>query len=40
MTGRRQRQCGGNALIEFTLVGIPMMFVVISIFQVALGMWL
>ena len=29
----------GNALIEFTLVGIPLMFVLFSIFEVARGMW-
>lgn len=31
---------GGNALIEFTLVGIPMIFVLISIFEMARGMWI
>lgn len=30
----------GNALIEFTLVGIPIIFVLISIFEIARGMWL
>jgi len=29
----------GNALIEFTLVGIPLMFVLFSIFEAARGMW-
>lgn len=30
----------GSALIEFTLVGIPLIFVLISIFEMARGMWL
>ena len=30
----------GNAMIEFTLVGIPMIFVLISVFELARGMWL
>ena len=34
---RRQR---GSALIEFTLVGIPVIFVVISTFEMSRGMWL
>lgn len=33
-TGRR-----GNAIVEFTLVGIPMIFVLVSIFEIARGMW-
>ena len=33
--GRRR----GNALVEFTLVGIPLMFVLFSIFEAARGMW-
>lgn len=40
MKGRSHRRSGGNALIEFTLVGIPLIFVLISIFQISLGMWL
>ena len=36
----RRRQSGGNSLIEFTLVGIPIIFVLISIFQMSCGMWL
>ena len=40
MRGKRRRQSGGNSLIEFTLVGIPIIFVLISIFQMACGMWL
>jgi len=29
----------GNAMLEFTLVGIPMIFVLISVFEMARGMW-
>jgi hypothetical protein len=39
MTTRR-RQSGGNSLIEFTLVGIPLIFVLVSAFQMACSMWL
>src|SRR3990172_9359356 len=35
--GRSRR--GGNAMIEFTLVGIPMIFILISVFELARGMW-
>ncbi len=39
MNSRRvQRQ--GNSVIEFTLVGIPMIFVLISVFEMSRGMWL
>ena len=30
----------GQALIEFTFVGIPLMFTLISIFEVSRGMWI
>jgi Flp pilus assembly protein TadG len=30
----------GNATLEFTLVGIPLVFVLISTFEMARGMWL
>ncbi len=36
---RRNRRQSGSALIEFTLVGIPLMFVLISTFEMARGMW-
>jgi len=39
MTSRRRR-CSGNSIIEFTLVGIPLIFVLISVFQMSCGMWL
>ena len=29
----------GQAILEFTLVGIPMIFVLISIFEISRGMW-
>ena len=29
----------GNTTLEFTLVGIPLMFVLISIFEISRGMW-
>jgi Flp pilus assembly protein TadG len=35
---RRNRRCGSSTL-EFTLVGIPLMFVLISTFEMARGMW-
>jgi hypothetical protein len=34
---RRGRR--GNTIVEFTLVGIPMVFVLISVFEIARGMW-
>jgi len=30
----------GQSLLEFTLVGIPLIFVLISIFEIARGMWM
>jgi hypothetical protein len=38
MHGTRRRR--GNATIEFTLVGIPLLCVLISTFEMARGMWL
>jgi hypothetical protein len=40
VTGRRHRRSGGNSLLEFTLVGIPIIFVLISTFQMSFAMWL
>jgi hypothetical protein len=37
-TGRDSRK--GNAIIEFTLVGIPVIFLLISIFEISRGMWI
>ena len=30
----------GNTVLEFTLVGIPLIFVLISIFEISRGMWI
>jgi len=35
---RRRKQRGQN-MVEFSLVGIPLMFLLISIFEVSRGMW-
>jgi Flp pilus assembly protein TadG len=35
----RRRRTRGEALIEFTLLGIPMLFVFVSIEEMARGMW-
>lgn len=35
-----KRKEGGQSLIEFTLVGIPLIFVLISIFEISRGMWI
>jgi Flp pilus assembly protein TadG len=37
ITRRKQR---GQAMLEFTFVGIPLMFVLISIFEMSRGMWM
>ena len=37
---RNPRARRGNALVEFTLVGIPMIFLLISTFEMARGMWI
>ena len=37
MTKRRQR---GSAMIEMTFVGIPLIFILISVFEVSRGMWM
>jgi len=39
MTRRRKWQQGGSSLLEFVLVGIPLVFVLISTFEIARGMW-
>jgi Flp pilus assembly protein TadG len=35
-----RRGTSGSALIEFTFVGIPLIFMLISIFELARGMWI
>jgi Flp pilus assembly protein TadG len=32
--------CRGTAILEFTLVGIPILFTLIAIFEISRGMWL
>jgi hypothetical protein len=39
MARRNRGEHGGSTLVEFTLVGIPMIFVLISTFEMARGMW-
>lgn len=39
MMQRANRERGGSTLIEFVLVGIPMIFILISTFELARGMW-
>jgi len=36
---RRRKQQAGSALVEFTMTGIPLIFIWISIVQMSLGMW-
>jgi len=36
----RARGRKGNTLVEFTLVGIPVIFLLISIFEMSRGMWM
>jgi len=38
MRAHRDRR-KGNTMVEFTLVGIPMIFILISVFEMARGMW-
>ena|SRR5579862_4710879 len=40
MMAIRRNKRRGNATLEFTLVGIPMIFAVISIFELSRGMWI
>jgi Flp pilus assembly protein TadG len=37
---KRKHNRQGNSLLEFTLVGIPLMFVLISIVEMSRGMWI
>ncbi len=39
MRSVRKRGTRGNALVEFTLFGIPIIFILISIFEMSRGMW-
>jgi hypothetical protein len=38
-SGPSKSRHNGQALVEFTLVGIPIIFLLISIFEVSRGMW-
>lgn len=38
--GRKRNQRAGSSLVEFTLVGIPMIFVLMSTFEMGRGMWI
>jgi hypothetical protein len=40
MSGNPRARIRGNSLVEFTLVGIPLIFILISTFEMARGMWL
>ena len=40
MMTRRNNRRRGSAMIEFTLVGIPLLFLMISIFEVSRAMWI
>jgi Flp pilus assembly protein TadG len=35
----KRRRCRGNALIEFVLVGIPLVFMTVSVEEMSRGMW-
>src|SRR5438046_1750407 len=39
MRNKHRNQTAGNSLLEFTLVGIPLIFVLISTFEMSRGMW-
>lgn len=39
MKTRRHRRQAGNAVVEFTLIGIPLMFLLLSIVELSRGMW-
>ena len=39
MQGIKQKRRKGNALIEFTLLGIPLLFITISIVGASIDMW-
>ena len=36
---KRRKNQGGSAMLEFTMTGIPLMFIWISTVQMSLGMW-
>lgn len=40
MSRNRRARIRGNSMVEFTLVGIPLIFILISTFEMARGMWM
>jgi hypothetical protein len=40
VTRRRSLEHGGSTLFEFVMVGIPIVFVLLSTFEIARGMWI
>jgi Flp pilus assembly protein TadG len=40
MTKRKPATRRGQAMLEFTFVGIPIMFILISVFEISRGMWI
>jgi hypothetical protein len=40
VSGTRRKRSGGAAIIEMTFVGIPLIFTLISIFEMSRGMWI
>jgi Flp pilus assembly protein TadG len=40
MTVPRKRRQGGASLLEFTLVGIPLIFLLVSVEELSRGMWI
>src|SRR5260370_8018949 len=39
MMAKTRRRQKGSSMLEFVLVGIPVIFVLISLFEIARGMW-
>jgi Flp pilus assembly protein TadG len=39
VNSRRKRTRRGSSILEFVLVGIPIIFVLISLFEISRGMW-
>src|SRR5438309_7053681 len=39
MSRRKRIRCRGNSLLEFTLVGIPLICILIATFEMSRGMW-
>ena len=39
-SAKNRRKRLGQSLVEFTFVGIPIIFILISVFEVSRGMWI